>query len=69
VSYASPALLVSVLVANCTGKASFKDADGAKTLLWNFVILHGGQEIETFALRPARQSRPMYSLTFTQKKR
>jgi hypothetical protein len=54
---------------NCTGKASFKDSAGAETLIWDFVIVHGGQEIETIALRPAQQSRPMYSLTFTQKKR
>jgi hypothetical protein len=54
---------------NCTGKASFKDTDGAEALIWNFVIVHSGQEIETIALRPAQQSRPMYSLTFTQKKR
>lgn len=54
---------------NCSGKAVFKDSNGEDALLWNFVIVHGGQEIETIALRPAQQSRPMYSLTFTQKKR
>ena len=54
---------------NCSGKATFKDSDGAEALVWNFVIVHGGQDIETVALRAAQQSRPMYSLTFTQKKR
>jgi hypothetical protein len=54
---------------NCSGKASFKDSNGGDALLWNFVIVHGGQEIETIALRQAQQARPMYSLTFTQKKR
>jgi hypothetical protein len=55
--------------ASCAGTAVLKDANGAGDLLWNFVIVNGGQEIETIAFRPAQQPRPMYSLTFTQKKR
>lgn len=53
----------------CTGTAMLKDSTGAGDLQWNFVIVNGGQEIETIALRPAKQPRPMYSLTFTQKRR
>jgi hypothetical protein len=55
--------------ANCAGIATFKDKNGDVELVWQFVVVRGGEEIETMVLRPPTQTRPMYSLTFTQKKR
>jgi hypothetical protein len=55
--------------ANCTGIATFKDKNDVVQLVWQFVIVHGGDELETMVLRPPTSTRPMYSLTFTQKKR
>jgi hypothetical protein len=57
------------VASDCTGGATFKDADGTVQLVWQFVLVHGGDSIETMALRPPLQTRPMYSLTFTQQKR
>lgn len=54
---------------DCSGVATLKDADGKVQLVWNFVLVHDGQEIETIVFKPATPSRPMYSLTLTQKKR
>ncbi len=50
------------------GTATFVDTNGSVVLTWNFVIVHGGQEIETIVLMAATQTRPLYSITFTQKK-
>lgn len=57
------------VASDCTGTATFKDADGTVQLVWQFVMVHGGDSIETMALRPQSQARPMYSLTFSQEKR
>jgi hypothetical protein len=57
------------VASDCTGGASFKDADGTLQLVWQFVLVHGGDAIETMALRQPTQIRPMYSLTFSQEKR
>jgi hypothetical protein len=54
---------------DCTGSAKLHDSDGNILLAWAFVIVHKGEEVETIAVRAASQSRPMYSLTFSQKKR
>jgi hypothetical protein len=40
---------------DCTGSASFEDSSGKTLLMWNFVIVHGGDAVETIALRaPSR---------------
>jgi hypothetical protein len=49
-------------------RRSFKNSDGTVQLVWQFVLVHGGDSIETMALRPTSQIRPTYSLTFTQEK-
>jgi hypothetical protein len=53
---------------DCTGTASFEDSNGKTVLAWNFVVVHGGDAVETIALRAPSPPRPMYSLTFSQKK-
>lgn len=55
--------------ANCEGTATFKDNTDKVVLVWGFVLVHGGDAIETMALRSPSQTRPMYSLTFRQEKR
>jgi hypothetical protein len=53
---------------DCTGVAEFKDSTGTVAYTWAFVIVHGGDEIETMALIAAKPGRPMYSMSFSQKK-
>ena len=53
---------------DCTGTADFKDSGGAVAYKWLFVIVRGGDEIEAMALIAAKPERPMYSMSFTQKK-
>ncbi len=53
---------------DCTGTAQLHDSAGKILLTWTFVIVRGGEEVETIAIRAASQSRPMYSLTFSQKR-
>jgi hypothetical protein len=57
--------------ADCTGGATiyFRNSEGATKLEWTFTIVNGGSEIETLESQPLQGSRPMYSLTFTQKRR
>jgi hypothetical protein len=53
---------------DCTGIATFLAEDQSVLLTWDFVLVHGGDEIETVAVRAKSASRPMYSLTFSQKR-
>jgi hypothetical protein len=43
---------------DCTGSASFEDSSGKTLLMWNFVIVHGGDAVETIALRAPSQAGP-----------
>jgi hypothetical protein len=54
---------------DCTGWATFSSSNGAKVLVWRFVIVLSGQQVETLAMRAKTPQRPVYSSTFTQKRR
>jgi hypothetical protein len=53
--------------AGCSGAANFKDGDTV-TMRWEFVVADSGAEIETMALMPKSATRPMFSVTFRQRK-
>ena len=52
---------------SCVGHADLESPDGI-AVVRRFVIVHGGSEIETLEIFPVTDSRPAYSMSFTQRK-
>jgi hypothetical protein len=52
---------------SCVGRAELHSTDGS-VVMWRFVVVHGGNDIETLETFPGTDSRPVYSMSFTQKK-
>lgn len=51
----------------CIGKATFRN-DSGTIVDWHFVLVQGGNELDTMALYPVLGLRPVFALTFNQKK-
>lgn len=54
--------------AACAGTASFSDTNNNLTMRWEFAVVGSGSEIETLALFPKTDTRPVFSTNFEQKK-
>lgn len=52
---------------DCTGTAAFSDSNDTVVVNWDFISVGGG-EIETIEIAKATTARPMYSITFSQRR-
>lgn len=52
----------------CTGSADFFEGGGTQSLRWEFVVVSSASEIETLALFPKTDSRPLFSTNFKQER-